>query len=146
MSSTRSSTVNRGFLSMFTRIAMMTSSNTDSPRAMMSWCPFVIGSNEPGYTATDFRPPFARARARGRARARPSRSPRALSAIRLPFVEGQAVVSYFHFAHPLQGAYCLRERALVEMLGDHPALRREERTRAGLEERLVEVALVRRVE
>jgi hypothetical protein len=45
---TRSSTVNSGCFSGFTRMAIVTSSNTLRPRAMMSRWPFVIGSNEPG--------------------------------------------------------------------------------------------------
>ena len=48
MISTRSSTVNSACFPGLMRMAMVTSSNTDRPRAMMSRWPLVMGSNEPG--------------------------------------------------------------------------------------------------
>lgn len=49
--SMRSSSVNMPFLDLFTSTATTTSSNSGAVRPMMSRCPFVTGSNEPGQTA-----------------------------------------------------------------------------------------------
>ena len=53
MMATRSSTVNRGCFSGLTRMAIVTWSKTDRLRPMMSRWPLVMGSNEPGNTASD---------------------------------------------------------------------------------------------
>src|SRR5512138_2869488 len=135
MIATRSSTVNSGCFSTFTRMAIRTRSNTRRPRSTMSRWPFVIGSKEPGKTASD-----------------PSRGLVFISRLlrarlvrrRGAAVEAQAVIPDPKQSPSREGAYSHRKRALVEVLGDRDAALREQRVGGELEQREVEVARVRR--
>src|SRR5439155_10852680 len=132
MRSTRSSTVKRGCFSGLTRIAIVTWSNTDSPRPMMSRCPLVMGSNEPGKTASErFRWP-SRLRA---------------GTLGLPPVEAETVVAHADVSGPRKVPYSLRERPFVEVLGhDDAVLGQQAPPSRPLEGRLVEVAVVGRID
>src|SRR6185295_8162897 len=132
MMATRSSTVKRGCFSGLTRIAIVTSSKTDSPRPMMSRWPLVMGSKEPGKTASEHRRWPSRLR---------------VGTLLLPPVEAETVVAHPDLAAPREAPYSLREGPFVEVLRDDHALVGEEARPAGsLQGGLVEVAVVGGVE
>src|SRR5262245_10462427 len=105
---------------------MITSSKTARARSTMSMCPFVIGSKDPGNTATE------RLRSLNSGLAR---------------VETQAMVTDPDLTGATQATYSLRERPLVEMLGhQHAALVQQARGVGLGHHGLVEVGLVGRVQ
>src|SRR5512143_1274377 len=137
MIASRSSTVNSGCLSTLIRIAIRTRSKMRSPRSTMSRWPFVIGSNEPGNTASElsrrllFISPFFRA-------GRPGAAAKT--------VEAQAVVADARLPPAREAAYSLRKGVLVEVLGHrHAALVQQPRADQ-LQQRKVELARVGRVQ